>query len=432
MTLQPSGETAENLNQDDILDFKANLNNNLHDVFDSFIFLEGKIQQKLTADQNWTDLTPANNITIEPCGFYKMFKEMKLLASNDVEIEKVNHPGEVAMINQFLMCDYNYVNGHGQLNVFLPDTGDGNHENSEFIKRKDICSNGQFQVMIAIEPVFGFCQYVRASLGNTLLTLSLNRNFQSEASRKNFLYGHGLQANTEFRVFLSKARWGIPYTRLNNKGKELYNKHLKDVTLGFLSNQMSFHKVGQGTDDFSINVGNIKSNVHEIITVFKDSEKEFNKNNSKYIQHLERTGDGTNEDPYIYRRLTALSNNIDGVEYPPSNCPLTFDNEKNTIAIAYKRYINLVTHVYGISNPILSYADFKKLYNLYPQDLRAQDNSFLNKNSSLSIKLTKTQMFTPDMYVLTKLEKYINISPTKSDGSGNKITTLELVSQNKD
>ena len=56
-SVQPSGETAENLNQDDIIQFTANLTNNPHDVFDSKLFLEGEIQKKgNAADAQWEDL----------------------------------------------------------------------------------------------------------------------------------------------------------------------------------------------------------------------------------------------------------------------------------------------------------------------------------------------------------------------------------------
>ena len=199
----------------------------------------------------------------------------------------------------------------------------GSHTNTEFRKRKAICSNGKFQVMLYLDPVFGFCQYVRTSLGNMLITLRLHRNFISQASRKNLIYGVPA-ANTEYRVNLTKARWVIPYTKLNLKGKEIYNKALKNVTFGFLANQMSFHKVNQGTDEFSINIGNIRSNVHEIITVFKESDKDFNKNNSKYIQN-DSTGDG---DDAVHHEITGLSFDIDNIEYPPSSFPLNLIIER--------------------------------------------------------------------------------------------------------
>ena len=85
-SIQPSSETAENLNQDDILDFKANMNSNLYDIFDSYLSLEGNIQKRATAgdNQNWIALGD-DNVTIEFCGLYKMFHEMSLLASNDSE-----------------------------------------------------------------------------------------------------------------------------------------------------------------------------------------------------------------------------------------------------------------------------------------------------------------------------------------------------------
>ena len=76
-----------------------------------------------------------------------MFKEMTLKFSNDSEIEKGTHPGEVATINQFIMNEYDYTNTGGQLNLFVPDTGDGDHGNSEFKKRKQFIGS-KFQVIV--------------------------------------------------------------------------------------------------------------------------------------------------------------------------------------------------------------------------------------------------------------------------------------------
>ena len=47
-----------------------------------------------------------------------MFKEVTLKFSNDLEIEKVAHLGEVATINQFIMNNYDCPNKDGQLNLY--------------------------------------------------------------------------------------------------------------------------------------------------------------------------------------------------------------------------------------------------------------------------------------------------------------------------
>ena len=46
-SVQPSAETAEDLNQDDILRFSANISNNSHDFFESKLLLEGNIEKKV-------------------------------------------------------------------------------------------------------------------------------------------------------------------------------------------------------------------------------------------------------------------------------------------------------------------------------------------------------------------------------------------------
>ena len=36
------------------------------------------------------------------------------------------------------MNEYDYPNTDGQLNLFIPDTGDGGHGNTEFTKKKTV------------------------------------------------------------------------------------------------------------------------------------------------------------------------------------------------------------------------------------------------------------------------------------------------------
>ena len=83
---------------------------------------------------------------------------------------------------------------------------------------------------------------------------------------------------------------------------------------------------------------------------------------------------------------------------------------------------------YGVSSPILGKIDFQNLYNIYDIDLLSQDPAYLNKNTSISLQLIKTQNFTPLVYVLTKVEKHKIIDSSKSTGEGSKSTTMSLVS----
>ena len=223
-SVQPSSETAEELNQDGILQFYANLSNNPHDFYDSKLFLEGKIQKKgAGANAQWEELDRTNanadNITLELSAFYKMFKEMALRTETDSEIKKVNHPGETATLNQFIMNEYNYPNTDGQINLFIPDTGDGGHgnDNPEFTKRKQLIGS-KFQVMLPLDCVFGFFTYERVALSNLFIRLELHRNFISENATKNLFFGNPI-ANYRYRIYLSKARWLILYTRLNENSR---------------------------------------------------------------------------------------------------------------------------------------------------------------------------------------------------------------------
>ena len=141
----------------------------------------------------------------------------------------------------------------------------------------------KFQVMLPLDCVFVFLTYVRVALSNIFITLEIHRNFVSENARHGLFFGNP-GANHKYRLRLIKARWLIPYTKLNESSKLTYNSQLKSSHLfSFLANQCSFHKVGQSFDDFRIGLGSIEANVHEIYTVFKEETKVYNTNISKYI-----------------------------------------------------------------------------------------------------------------------------------------------------
>ena len=146
---------------------------------------------------------------------------MTLKFSIDSEIEKVTHLGEVATINQFILNEYDYTDTDGQLNLFVPDSGDGAHGNTEFTKRKLIGS--KFQVMLPLDCVFGFFTYVRVALSNIFITLELHRNFLSENARHGLFFGNPAENDHNYRIRLTKARWLIPCTKLNESSKLTYN-----------------------------------------------------------------------------------------------------------------------------------------------------------------------------------------------------------------
>ena len=152
---------------------------------------------------------------------------MMLKTQADTEIGNVNHPGETATLNQFIMNEYNYLYTDGQINLFIPDSDDGGHgnDNSQFAIRKQIIGS-KFQVMLPLDCVFHFFTYVRVALSNLFIQLELHRNFISNNATKNLFFGNP-EANHSYRIDLSKARWLIPYTRLNSSSKLTYDLQLK-------------------------------------------------------------------------------------------------------------------------------------------------------------------------------------------------------------
>ena len=97
----------------------------------------------------------------------------------------------------------------------------------------------------------------------------------SEISRKQLFFGNANALN-EYRIHLTKLRWLIPYTRLDEESKLSYNKQLTHpLTYKFLQYKCKKNLVPENTGETDITTGIFKSKVHEITTVFKDTTKEL-------------------------------------------------------------------------------------------------------------------------------------------------------------
>ena len=432
-TVQASSETAENLNIDDVIKFNATLTNDAFDVFDSFLLLEGILQKSADAGVTWAALAGTDNIELELNGFLKLFKEMSIYSSTDRLIERVQYPGEVSTINQFLMRDNTYPDSEGQLNLFVPDTTVDftstatQITNVGYLIRTRILPNGvNFQIFIPLDTVFGFFTYVRSSLSNLNFTLELVRDFGSASTRQNVFFGNPA-ANTIYRSFFSKIRWLIPSTRLNTKSKLNYiSQFTKPIHYKFLENRCILTSIPAGAGDYTFSIGNISSNVYEIVVIFKDNVKAYNRINSLYLNTFY-----SNElRAAVTGSLNKIKVTIGSTDYPAKEYDFTFNSGTNTnqIAYAYKYYLNACTKKYGV-NPILNYDDFRKLYTIFYFDLTAQDPSYINLNTPVAITIGRSTTFTatPDMYILLKLEKDVMLDFTQSMGGGAKMSTLELV-----
>ena len=80
--------------------------------------------------------------------------------------------------------------------------------------------------MLPLDCVFGFFTHVRVALSNLFIQLELHRNFISENATKNLSFGNPA-ANYSYRIYLSKAQWLIPYTKLNDDSRLAYISQLK-------------------------------------------------------------------------------------------------------------------------------------------------------------------------------------------------------------
>ena len=397
--VQPAKETAEDLNQDGDLQFNFSLRNNPNDVFDAFVLYEMVIQKKLKTEA-FKSLEATDNIAVENDFFPRMFSSISISSGLDSDIEKVQHPGIVSSINQLLSRSQDYVQGRGQLNMFIPDTGKGDEANTEYIKRKNIVGINGFQGSYPLSNVSGFLNLVRYSMNNLDFTVTFTRKFST--SFEDVLMGTKA-ADTEYRIQFSKIRLLFTYTALSEEAKLQYLKQIPNSVekFPFLQNRCDYVLVPAG-DTFNHSIGNVNSPIHEIVVVFKNPTKSINENNSKFIS---KNGAET---------VNEIVVNIGGFQFPPKESHFNFDSTKNKMFYPYGSYIKACEERYGVE-PMLNYLDFRDLYTLFYFNLQAQDQSLINTNNTVSIQMKKTNAFQPEMYVHVKLEKncYIDFKDKK-------------------
>lgn len=397
--VQPAKETAEDLNQDGDLSFNFSLRNNPNDVFDIFVLYELAIQKKAKAETVFKNIEAADDITVENDFFPRMFSSMLIGSGLDQEIEKVSHPGIVSSINQFLSRSRDYTNSYGQLHMFIPDTGKGDKTNTEYLKRKSIVG-ATFQGSFPLSNVFGFLKYVRYSMNNLDFTITFTRKFST--SYNEVLMGTKA-AETEYRIYFTKIRLLFKYTALSEEAKLAYLKQIPNSVQGFpfLQNRCDYVLVPAG-DTFNHSIGNVNSPIHEIVAVYKNPTKTIDQNNSKFICKI------------ADEQITEIVVNIGGFQFPLKEAHFNFDSTKNKMFYPYESYIRGCLEQYGVE-PMLNYSDFKKLYTIFYLDLRAQDQSLINTNNTVSLQMKKTNAFQPEMFIHAKLEKncYINFQDKK-------------------
>ncbi|XP_051168533.1 uncharacterized protein LOC127286217 [Leptopilina boulardi] len=230
--------------------------------------------------------------------------------------------------------------------------------------------NGYFDVTITLSMIFGFAEDYKKILMNAKHELILTR----ARNDTNAIIQTGQGADEEFKIFINKLEWMIPYILPADNNKIKLLKFIeKDplISISFRSWEMYEYPLVPTSSKvlWQIKTSTQLEKPRYVIVGFQTARKDKRK---KYAFHFDHCN------------ITNVKLFLNSQYYPYGNLNLNFD--QNQYALLYEMYANFQTSYYGKdAKPILTKNIFKQLFPLIVIDCSKQ-NEFL-KQASVDVRL---------------------------------------------
>ncbi|XP_051176669.1 uncharacterized protein LOC127291527 [Leptopilina boulardi] len=278
---------------------------------------------------------------------------------NGIEIDRCKYVGHTTIMKSLVSLT------PPQLNLI---------ENAGFSKieadARITLENGYFDVTIPLSMIFGFAEDYKKILMNAKHELVFTR----ARNDTNAIIQTGQGADEEFKIFINKLEWMIPYVLPADNNKIKLLKFIeKDplISISFRSWEMYEYPLVPRSSKvlWQIKTSTQLEKPRYVIVGFQTARKDKRK---KYACHFDHCN------------ITNVKLFLNSQYYPYGNLNLNFD--QNQYALLYEMYANFQTSYYGKdSKPILTKNIFKQLFPLIVMDCSKQ-NEFL-KQASVVVRL---------------------------------------------
>ena len=352
------------------------INNESQDIFthpsESFLLIEGRLTKV-----DGTDYANADNISLMNNSMMYLFRDIRYELSGH-EIEKVNYVGYATTMLGLLKYTEDFGRSKGLNQSWYKDsTNAPNNQNTGFwVRHQHIFNNldadkGTFSFRIPLKHIFGFCEDYDKVVYGFKHTLSLTRTHEHNA----IFRAGGVDPG---KIVLSKVTWFMPHVMPADKDKmELYKiiERKEKVSVGYRMIQCTSISVPQDTSfSWRLSVKSSPEVPRFIIVGFQTEKNNDQTKNNALFDNLS-----------IKNIYVMLNSN----RYPTLDYNLHFPSQK--IGRAYGDVAEFRSKFFNIneliSNPCISYYEYKNLYPLFVFDVSKQSERLKYSTTDIQLKV---------------------------------------------
>ena len=306
-----------------------------------------------------------------------LFRDIRYELSGH-EIEKVNYVGYATTMLGLLKYTEDFGRSKGLNQSWYKDsTNAPNNQNTGFwVRHQHIFNNfdadkGTFSFRIPLKHVFGFCEDYDKVVYGFKHTLSLTRTHEHDA----IFRAGGVDPG---KIVLSKVTWFMPHVMPADKDKmELYKiiERKEKVSVGYRMIQCTSISVPQDTSfSWRLSVKSSPEVPRFIIVGFQTERNNDQTKNNALFDNLS-----------IKNIYVMLNSN----RYPTLDYNLHFPSQK--IGRAYGDVAEFRSKFFNIneliSNPCISYYEYKNLYPLFVFDVSKQSERLKYSTTDIQLKV---------------------------------------------
>lgn len=347
---------------------------------ESSLYIEGKLLK--------TDNTPSKTATFVNNGVMLLFDEIRYEMGGYV-IDRIRHPGLTSILK-------GYVSFNTSDTQYLQNSGwfFNNNERSLIVD-----DHGNFNVIIDLSTIFGFCEDFKKIIINLRQELVLIRSNSDTNAIINST------ENESVKVVLNKILWKMPHISVSDVERLKlvdYVARNKELEVPFRGWELHEYPLLQETQRHTWNIKTATQleKPRFVIVGFHTDRKNKLKKNFSHFDHC---------------NLINMKLYLNSEMFPYDNLNINFDN--NQIATVYDMFAKFQRSYYEKENqPIYTRAEFKKYAPLIVIDCSHQNESL--KSGSVDIRLefetNKNIPSNTSCYALILHDRLVKYSPLTS------------------
>jgi hypothetical protein len=364
----PTTATGGDLNGSNTITMEVNNTQNYITLFDSYLKIRGKLTKsdgtalgdKDTVEHNWV------------AGLFKTAS----LHIGGSKVEEISNVRVATSLLGFTLKSKSERETYGELSGFIPDEvkNTSKDENLGWKRRLEVFSDDDFEVILPLSSVFGFCDIHRI-LYLIPIRLELVRNDDDRyifCGTNTYTPSGGSATAVKAKSTISKIQWMIPTIIPSAARKIAINKLLSStdfLPMTFLKRSLYSIDINESATWI---IKTTTAHPRYFILGFKNTTTEtpsYTANNGSF-DHV---------------NIKELHIDLNGTLYP--NHPMKLSFSTRQVSDGYNAYVNFCLK--NSSEPCLSLNEWIKFYTIYVIDTSAQAESLRTNSILVQIEIKR-------------------------------------------